>query len=322
MIVYRELASVERDLGIPAKTLYAVSNSLRCHYHTAKIPKEDGSVRTLTVPDPLLKHIQRRIADVLLSQMPVSPWATAYRPGGGALVNAVPHAGQPRILKLDIRHFFDSILYSTVKDRAFPAEKYAEPIRILLAMLCYYRDSLPQGAPTSPAISNLVLRDFDHTVGTWCRRRGITYTRYCDDMTFSGDFDPKDVLDFVEPALRKEGFFLHPGKIVTAHRGQRQTVTGLVVNDRPAVPAAYRRKLRQEIYYCRKFGVKEHLQQTGNEMDPAAYLRSLLGRVNYVLSVHPDDREFLTARAWLAQATAWYSTQSSDYKEVLSDEPQ
>lgn len=302
MIVYRELASVERDLGIPARTLYAVSNSLGRHYRTVRIPKEDGTSRVLTVPDPLLKHIQRRIADVLLSQMPVSPYATAYRPGGGALVNAAPHAGQPRILKLDIRHFFDSILYSTVKDRAFPAEKYAEPIRVLLTMLCYYRDSLPQGAPTSPAISNLVLREFDYAVGTWCRSRGITYTRYCDDMTFSGCFEPKSVLDFVEPALRKEGFFLHPGKIVTAHRGQQQTVTGLVVNDRPSVPAAYRRTLRQELYYCQKFGVEEHLHRTGNDMEPSAYLRSLLGRVNYVLSVHPNDRAFCSARVWLMKA--------------------
>lgn len=299
MIVYRELSSVERDLGIPARTLYAVSNSLGRHYRTVRLPKEDGTSRVLTVPDPLLKHIQRRIADILLSQMAISPWATAYRPGGGALVNAAPHAGQPHILKLDIRHFFDSILYSTVKDRAFPAEKYAEPIRVLLAMLCYYRDSLPQGSPTSPAISNLVLRDFDFAVGTWCRGHGITYTRYCDDMTFSGDFEPNDVLDFVEPALRKEGFFLHPGKIVTAHRGQQQTVTGLVVNDRLAVPAAYRRKLRQELYYCQKYGVEEHQRRTGNEMEPLAYLRSLLGRVNYVLSIHADDRDFRTARNWL-----------------------
>lgn len=302
MIVYRELASVERDLGIPAKTLYAVSNSLGKHYRTVRIPKEDGTSRVLTVPDPLLKHIQRRIADALLSQMAVSPWATAYRPGGSALVNASPHAGQPRILKLDIRHFFDSVLYSTVKDRAFPAEKYAEPIRVLLSMLCYYRDGLPQGAPTSPAISNLVLRDFDYSVVGWCRKQGIAYTRYCDDMTFSGSFDPKVVLNFVETALRKEGFFLHPGKIVLAHYGQRQTVTGLVVNERPAVPAAYRRKLRQELYYCQKFGVEEHLRRTGNDMEPSAYLRSLLGRVNYVLSVHPEDRDFRAARIWLLKA--------------------
>ena len=77
-----------------------------------------------------------------------------------------------------------------------------------------------------------------------------------------------------------------------------------MVNDRPAVPSAYRRKLRQELYYCRKFGVKEHLRQTGNETEEAAYLRSLLGRVNYVLSVHPDDREFRTARAWLIRTMA------------------
>ncbi len=93
---------------------------------------------------------------VLLAPMPVSPYAMAYRYGASVVRNAAQHVGRPAVLKLDIRHFFDSILYASVKEAAFPAEIYGEPLRILLTILCYHRDGLPQGAPSSPAISNLV----------------------------------------------------------------------------------------------------------------------------------------------------------------------
>ena len=121
MIVYRERFSLVRDLGIPSGTLYAVSNTLDRHYLRRWIPKSSGGVRELSVPDPLLKHIQRRILQVLLVHLPASPYATAYRYGGSTLRNAAPHVGKPCVLKLDIRHFFDSILYSAVKETAFPA---------------------------------------------------------------------------------------------------------------------------------------------------------------------------------------------------------
>ena len=91
MIVYRELSSLVRDLGIPAGTLYAVSNTLDRHYIRRQLPKSSGGVRELSVPDPLLKHIQRQILRVLLVHMPVSPYATAYRYGGSTLCNAAPH---------------------------------------------------------------------------------------------------------------------------------------------------------------------------------------------------------------------------------------
>ena len=137
MIVYREAETLARDLGFSIQTLYAVSNSLPRHYHPAELPKRDGTVRHLSVPDPLLKPIQRRIADRLLPLLPVSPWATAYRCGAGPLRNAAPHAGKPLILKLDIRDFFGSVLYSAVKEFAFPAFIYTESMRVLLTMLCY-----------------------------------------------------------------------------------------------------------------------------------------------------------------------------------------
>ena len=185
-IVYQEGPSLARDLGLPLRTLYAVSNRIPAHYHRAEVPKRDGGVRVLRVPDPVLKDIQRRIARVLLSGMPVSPHATAYRYGAGVVENARRHVGRPELLKLDILHFFDSIRYIQVKEAAFPAEIYAEPLRILLSMLCYDRDVLPQGAPTSPWIANLVLRPFDEKLGAWCRARGVVYTRYCDGPAGAG----------------------------------------------------------------------------------------------------------------------------------------
>lgn len=308
MIVYRELSSLARDLEVPARTLYAVSNSLDRHYRKVLLPKIGGGTRTLSVPDPLLKTIQRRINAVLLCHMPVSPYATAYRYGGSTLRNAQPHVGQPAVLKADIRHFFDSILYSAVKDAAFPAEIYAEPLRILLTLLCYYQDGLPQGAPSSPGITNLLLRDFDNTVGKWCRDRDIRYTRYCDDMTFSGSFSPAEVLSFLSCCLRREGFFLNEKKTRFLPQGRRQTVTGIVVNEKAAVPAQYRRKLRQELYFCQKYGVASHMAHLGIEGEEAPYLRHLLGQVNYALQISPEDAALLSGRRYLLHALAHRET--------------
>ena len=301
MIVYRELSSLERDLGFPASTLYAVSNSLNRHYRKVEIPKSDGSVRTLSIPDGLLKTIQRRIAQVLLSSLPVSPWAMAYRPGCSVRRNAAPHAGKPLVLKLDIYHFFDSISYSMVKSLIFPEEVYSESNRILLSMLCCYQDRLPQGAPTSPAISNRILLDFDWAVGLWCRDRGIAYTRYCDDLTFSGDFDPQTVIAFVRQQLRSAGFLLNRNKIRLLPQSCCQNVTGVVVNQGLHAPAAYRRELRQTLYCCRKYGVADHLNRKGLALSEAEYLARLLGQVNFVLQITPDDRHMLQARQWLLE---------------------
>ena len=296
MIVYRELSSLEQDLGISAKTLYAVSNNLNKHYHKAKLPKKNGGFRNLSVPDEVLKIIQKRIAEVLLIHMPISKYAKAYRFGGSTLRNAKHHVGKQIVLKLDILHFFDSIRYSTVKDTVFPQEIYAEPLRILLTMLCYHKDVLPQGAPSSPAITNVILYEFDELVGRWCTDHSISYTRYCDDMTFSGDFDPSGLIQFVRLELKKMGFLLNEQKTRIQYAGQRQTVTGIVVNEKPSIPADYRRKLRQELYYCRKFGIREHLQKIGLDIPEDAYRMQLQGKINYVLQVHPDDRDMIAAK--------------------------
>lgn len=299
MIVYREFSSLVHDLGFSPQALYSVSNHIHRHYRAVDIPKASGGYRCLHVPDDFLMAIQRRILEVLLPLEEISPYAAAYRPGGSTLRNAAPHVGKPVVLKLDVKDFFDSLIYPLVKEKAFPAFRYSEQNRILLAILCVYDDALPQGAPTSPAISNIIMRDFDNAVGNWAAGQGIAYTRYCDDMTFSGDFDPQPVIEHVRSELKKLGLYLNGRKTVVARRGRRQTVTGIVVNGRAGIPAAYKRRIRQEMYYCMKHGIASHLASLNSEEAPEAYRLRLLGRVNYVLAAEPDNTRMQAYRAWL-----------------------
>ncbi len=301
MITYRELSSLTQDLGFSAKTLYSVSNHIEKHYRKAIIPKQNGDDRELCVPDELLKSIQRSIVNNLLLYERISPYAMAYREGGSTLKNARPHIGAPVILKLDIKHFFDHIVYPVVKDKVFSGERYSEENRILLTILCIYKDSLPQGAPTSPIISNIILKDFDDAIGAWCKARGIRYTRYCDDMTFSGDFDPKETILMVKTELKKMGFFLNDKKTIIVRNGQKKIVTGIVINEKINVPVEYRKNIRQEIYYCKKFGIAEHIRHSNLDSDEMAYLRKLLGKVNYVLSVDKTNKEMQEYKKWLIE---------------------
>ena len=292
MIVYKELRSIEKDLGFSARTLYGLSNNLEKHYHTVYIPKSDGSKRKLSVPDLILKQVQRSIADNILVQYPISVYAKAYKTGSSVQKNARPHIGKKKILKLDIEGFFDHVLYSQVKENVFCREKYSEPIRVLLTMLCYHKDSLPQGAPTSPAISNILMYHFDEVVGAFCLARNIAYTRYSDDMTFSGDFNEKEVVNLVKKELSKLGLYLKNRKTVVIPSSKCQRVTGIIVNEKINIAKEYKKNLRQEVYYIGKFGLNEHLNKMGIS-DKAKYILSLKGKIAFVLQTVPNDVEFL-----------------------------
>lgn len=278
--------------------LYAISNQPERHYRTATIQKRDGTPRALLIPDPLLMIIQRNILRNVLAGFRPAPAATAYREGASILQNAAPHAGQKQILKLDIEDFFGSIDFAMVYRHAFPRAYFPPQTAALLTALCTHNGYLPQGAPTSAAISNLVLRDFDLHMADWCKAHGIRYTRYCDDMTFSGDFSAKAVESKARGYLGKLGFSLNERKTRLLRGGTRQIVTGIVVNERPQASRAYRDSVRQEIYYCEKFGVASHLNRKygSSALTETAYLQSLLGKVNFILQANPQDRAFQTAR--------------------------
>lgn len=301
MIVYRELSSLCHDLKYSARTLYSLSNAIESHYCEVSIPKKNGGERILHVPDKVLKSVQRSIARNLLFYEPVSKHAMAYRVGRSIATNAKYHVGKAIILKLDISKFFDHITYNMIKEKVFDAERFSEANRVLLSVLCTYKNVTPQGAPTSPVISNIVLRDFDEIVGSFCEERHILYTRYCDDMTFSGSFETEEIIDLVRTELRKEGFRLNEDKTIVLSSGQRMEVTGLVVNEKMSVPKNYKKKIRQEMYYCFKNGVEDHLKFSNSKESADKYIRELQGRINYVLSIERDNAEFLTMREQIKQ---------------------
>lgn len=262
--------------------IHAVSNHAEKHYRKAKLPKRNGGVRTLFIPDYLLWNIQKNILKKLLNERAVSTYAKAYFPGASLKENANVHVGADVILKMDIKDFFENITYLMVYQQAFPEIYYPSAIRTLLAHLCCYKDMLPQGAVTSPAISNLVMLPFDNYIGTWCKERKLRYTRYCDDLTFSGTFDAKEVKQKVRSCLQAFGFEVNPGKTRVQTKQQRQSVTGIVVNEKLQVSKDYRRRLRQEVYLCEKYREVQQLQR-------------LIGKVSYVLQINPDDAYFQNA---------------------------
>ena len=283
--------------GKEIQTLFAVSNHAEVHYHTAYIPKKKGGRRKLLVPDALLGRIQKNILQNVLAERKVSPYAKAYIKGMGIVENALPHSHAEILLKLDIEDFFENITYLMVYQKAFPEKFFPPAIRTMLAHLCCYNDYLPQGAVTSPMISNLVMYSFDEYIGKWCGERKIAYTRYSDDMTFSGDFEVKEVKHKVRSFLGKMGFLLNEEKTRVLKQYQRQIVTGIVVNEGTNISKSYKRSIRQEIYYCEKYGAKSHLQRRNlSEKEEVPYLKQLLGKVNYVLQINPDDKNFQEAK--------------------------
>ena len=278
-----------KGLDVPEEAylpcLYTVSNQIKTHYHPVVISKKSGGRRKLLVPDALLRTIQRNLLHHVLEEFQISEFACAYKKGTSIVDNARPHVGAKLVLKLDIQDFFDQITWILVYQNAFPGTHFPPAIRKMLTEFCCVRDRLPQGAPTSPTVSNLVMRPFDVHMGEWCREREIRYTRYCDDLTFSGAFAPEEVIRKVRGFLQVYGFELNRKKTRVLSRGNAQSVTGIVVNEKAQVSRAYRRKLRQEVYLFDRYGAKSSGEPKNGERER---LR-LLGKMRYVLSVNPED---------------------------------
>ena len=302
-----DVMKISGTLDTPVNKLYMLSNnytprkkrlgSTYENYHTVVIHHGlEHKNRKLSVPNAFLKMVQRRILERYLYQLKVSEYSTAYCKGKSLLDNASPHVGKECVLKLDISHFFDSInddmVYLVLKRLGLSV-----PATALLTHLCTYRSKLPQGAPASPYIANLVMKQFDEKLGRWCSEHNITYTRYCDDMTFSGHksaIRESRIINRVRSMLYRMGFTLNEEKTVFISSSQQQRVTGIVVNKKPALSRDQKRTLRQEVYYCQKYGADKSIKRRKLDIAPDKYLHSLLGRIAFALQVEPDNKEMQT----------------------------
>lgn len=281
------------------KTFFRMLRYIDREYRTVNIKKKNGGGRTLHTPSPRLKRMQKRILRDILKRLLVSEYATAYKKGAQIYANAAPHVGKQYILKLDITNFFGSISAGQVYSAAFNSGYFSKQVGVMLTKLCCRDGVLPQGAPTSPALSNLVMKNFDDNIGAWCEKRGIAYTRYCDDMTFSSGLPLYHVYEKAKAMLGEMGLKLNEKKTRFVSNAARQSVTGLTVNEKVAVSRAYKRELRQQVYYYFKYGY-DFRQWNREAYTPEKYLRYLQGRVNFVLQIEPNNKWFREASAKLS----------------------
>lgn len=284
-------------VGYKMEYLYGVANSPKSYYRVYSIPKKNGGLREICEPLPSLKEIQTWILENILYQCDVSVYAKAFVRGKSLKDNARFHRKQKVLMTLDIHDYFGSISSARVL-HLFKSLGYTESVSVLLTSLCTFKGCLPQGAPTSPALSNIITRKMDEDIAIYTRKNKIRYTRYADDMSFSGDFSEGNVYSKIKHIVNSYGFKLNEKKTRVRKHGQQQEVTGIIVNEKIQIPKKKRSLIRQEIYYIKKFGLNSHLSRVGLDYDKT-YIKKLLGKVEFGLFINPNDMELLESKKYL-----------------------
>lgn len=216
-------------------------------------------------------------------------------------------------MSIDLYRFFDSINVKRVYGM-FRWLGYEKNISYSLAQLCTtnltasyideikqdeyhpnefdltYVRRLPQGAPTSPGIANIIASKLDRRLGALCVEIGASYSRYADDITISSNKNVLPSLDFIEMVIKEEGFFLNTNKTRYLKAGNKQLVTGLTVTNGVHVPRKIKDEIKNHLYYCKKYGVVEHLSYLKKQInfEKYHYKEWLLGKIFYIKSIEPN----------------------------------
>lgn len=244
------------------------------HYQQFAIAKKAGGTRLISAPMPRLKRLQYWILEQILQPLALTEVAHGFVTGRSIITNAQPHLGQQVVINLDLKDFFPTISYARIKG-VFAHLGYNHEVATLLALLCsepvtqtveldgqrYYLSQnprrLPQGAPTSPYLSNLVVRQLDKRLQGLAHKYGFTYTRYADDLTFSSkstEAPIRGLLHWVHAIVKEEGFQVHPDKTRIMQRGRRQEVTGLIVNQQLNIERHTLKQFRTLLFQIQKDG--------------------------------------------------------------------
>lgn len=275
--------------------------------------KRDGSSRLIEVPRPGLRAAQRRLLAGLVGLIPPHDAAHGFRPGRSVGTFIAPHVARPLVLKLDLRDFFPTVTGARVA-ALFRTAGYPEAVARALAGLCtnvapgaiwrrpdaprpgseaasrarrlHRERHLPQGAPTSPALANLAAFRLDARLAGLARSAGAAYTRYADDLAFSGDEAwARGAARFgvhAHAIILEEGFAVHPRKTRAMRRGTRQVLAGAVVNARPNLARPEYDALKATLHNCLVRG-----PATQDRADHPDFRAHLLGRIAHLGTLHP-----------------------------------
>ena len=280
------------------------------HYHYSLHKKSDGDYRLLESPKTRLKSIQQRISEKIISLVKVHSAAHGFVKGKSCKTHAANHTGKRFLFVFDLQQCFQSTQWYQIY-RVFDDIGYSKSISQYLSHLsthqCYVNHPalkkfltdhilrlktkhLPQGAPGSPALSNLVLYHLDKRLTGLAKRLQLTYSRYADDLAFSGNH--RRCWKFLEPLVGaiclEEGFQLNHRKSRILKSAQRQKLTGIVVNQKTNIDRRYYDRLKAILHNCQRYGLRSQ-----NRLNLPNFRAYLLGSIQYVKSLNPDKGEKL-----------------------------
>jgi len=280
-------------------------------YQQHLLPKKSGGSRVISAPDAGLKRVQRAVLERLLAPLGQHEAAHGFAPGRSIVGNAQVHVGQSVVVNADVRSCFPSVRWPLVLAALRrDLSPQLSPVAIsLLCDLCTAEGGLPIGAPTSPALLNRVLLKTDEILSAAASARGVRYTRYADDLTFSGGDAAVEMLGIARRTLAQIGLELDPGKTNIFRRGRRQVVTGLVVNDQVSVPRRIRRRMRAAVHRAEQ-------GQAPLWHDEEQGLDALQGRLAFVRMVHPEEGTALMKRLGVVKAGS--AAPSSEAQEAAT----
>lgn len=274
-------------LGLDEQYINSVVYGADRHYRTFYIRKKSGGVRELSAPHYTLKYVQIWIYQNILKNIKVNYCAHGFRPKKSILTNAKVHVKNRSLLKIDMKDFFPSIDINKVVN-VFRSIGYSNHVSFYLASICCVNSHLPQGAPTSPALSNVIARHMDNRILGLCKKMNYCYTRYADDIAISGDRIDSSFVDYVKKIIVECGFEVNESKVKLYNGNGAKILTGVsMANNRIRLPRDYRRSLQMELYCIRHYGLYDHMRRR-NIKDPG-YLASLLGKLNYWLMLEPEN---------------------------------
>jgi len=277
------LARITEQTHIPIKLLgwlCAQWQEIDGMYSSFTIKKASGKTREIRAPEFPLKYIQRQIYDNILAPVKLHPACHGFCKGRSTITNAYAHTAKEVVINIDLQDFFPSIsagrVYGIFKSLGYDTAECG-----LLTRITTLDGVLPQGAPTSPALANLTCRRLDSRLSGLAKRTEASYSRYADDITFSGNGNIISLLPLIRRIIEGEGFNIAEEKKRITRQGNRQEVTGLTVNEEVSIPRKRRRLLRAAMHNL-KNDKKVHWQGVDLDLD------SLKGHIAYLKSLHPE----------------------------------
>lgn len=286
-------------LQVDESDLMSILRNGKSEYSNFRIGKRSGGYRTISAPSQRLLSVQKTINERILNSVHVHPAARGFRQNMSVLDNAKDHLGKPEVLKVDITDFFGSIKYKDVR-HTFQRIGYSSDISLIFARLCVFGRKLPQGGATSPALSNIIAYQLDEEMAEFAKDYQLTYTRYADDLTFSGEnIKFEECLSIIEDILDEFDFQLQRKKTRMLRAKDRKIITGVSISSgyKMTVPKAMKREIRKNVHFITKRGLREHQNFIGST-DPA-YLKRLIGQLNYWRMVEPDNHYVIDSIARL-----------------------